>query len=173
MSPSPLSIDVYVSPMRPSNSPDPLGDGEEATWAPSNSTLISGPTEGILIDPADVQQRRRDRGLGEEFRQADHRCVHHPRTLRPLARSRAAPRTLPRSTRLRGAGSRRSRGVGSRIQTRPPGTGRRVSRVNSPSRRCYLRCWTATRSWSTGQREGCQLTVPGSRFLFPKGVEVP
>jgi glyoxylase-like metal-dependent hydrolase (beta-lactamase superfamily II) len=50
MTSSPLSIDVYVSPMRPYNSPDPLGEGEEATWAPSSSTLISGPTEGILID---------------------------------------------------------------------------------------------------------------------------
>jgi glyoxylase-like metal-dependent hydrolase (beta-lactamase superfamily II) len=36
--------------MRPYNCPDPLGEGEEATWAPSSSTLISGPTEGILID---------------------------------------------------------------------------------------------------------------------------
>ena len=50
MSTSPLSIDVYVSPMRPYHSPDRLGDGEEATWAPSSSTLISGQTEGILID---------------------------------------------------------------------------------------------------------------------------
>jgi glyoxylase-like metal-dependent hydrolase (beta-lactamase superfamily II) len=50
MSPSPLSIDVYVSPMRPYTYPDQLGAGEEATWAPSSSTLISGPTEGILID---------------------------------------------------------------------------------------------------------------------------
>ncbi len=36
--------------MRPYNSPDVLGDGEVATWAPSSSTLIYGPTEGILID---------------------------------------------------------------------------------------------------------------------------
>jgi glyoxylase-like metal-dependent hydrolase (beta-lactamase superfamily II) len=50
MSTSPLSIDVYVAPMRPYTCPDPLGAGEEATWAPSSSTLISGPTEGILID---------------------------------------------------------------------------------------------------------------------------
>src|SRR4029077_2164731 len=50
MSTSPLSIDVYVAPMRPYISPDQLGDGEVATWAPSSSTLISGPTEGILID---------------------------------------------------------------------------------------------------------------------------
>ena len=50
MSSSPPSIDVYVAPMRPYASPDQLGDGEEATWAPSSSTLISGPTEGILID---------------------------------------------------------------------------------------------------------------------------
>jgi len=50
MSTSPLSIDVYVAPMRPYTSPDHLGAGEVATWAPSSSTLISGPTEGILID---------------------------------------------------------------------------------------------------------------------------
>jgi glyoxylase-like metal-dependent hydrolase (beta-lactamase superfamily II) len=50
MSASPLSIDVYVAPMRPYTSPDQLGEGEVATWAPSSSTLISGPTEAILID---------------------------------------------------------------------------------------------------------------------------
>src|SRR3989475_4064436 len=50
MGTSPLSIDVYVAPMRPYTCPDPLGEGEVATWAPSSSTLISGPTEGILID---------------------------------------------------------------------------------------------------------------------------
>src|SRR5690349_10881697 len=50
MSAGPLSIDIYVSPMRPYNCPDQLGEGEVATWAPSSSTLISGPTEGILID---------------------------------------------------------------------------------------------------------------------------
>src|SRR6476659_4365265 len=50
MSTGPLSSDVYVAPMRPYNSPDHLGEGDVATWAPSSSTLISGPTEGILID---------------------------------------------------------------------------------------------------------------------------
>ena len=50
MSTSPLSIDVYVAPLRPYICPDQLGEGEVATWAPSSSTLISGPTEGILID---------------------------------------------------------------------------------------------------------------------------
>jgi hypothetical protein len=50
MSASSLSIDVYVAPMRPYNCPDQPGEGEVATWAPSGSTLISGPTEGILID---------------------------------------------------------------------------------------------------------------------------
>ena len=50
MSTDPLSVDVYVAPMRPYTSPDQLGEGEVATWAPSSSTLISGPTEGILID---------------------------------------------------------------------------------------------------------------------------
>src|SRR6202007_2301895 len=50
MSASPLSVDVFVAPMRPYTYPDQLGVGEVATWAPSSSTLISGPTEGILID---------------------------------------------------------------------------------------------------------------------------
>src|SRR6266702_965729 len=50
MGTSPLSIDVYVAPMRPYTCPDQLGEGEVATWALSSSTLISGPTEGILID---------------------------------------------------------------------------------------------------------------------------
>jgi glyoxylase-like metal-dependent hydrolase (beta-lactamase superfamily II) len=50
LSADPLSLDVYVAPMRPYNSPDQLGEGEVATWAPSSSTLISGPAEGILID---------------------------------------------------------------------------------------------------------------------------
>src|SRR2546427_2999161 len=50
MSTSPLSIDVYVAPMRLYICPDQLGEGEVATWAPSSSTLISGPTEGVLVD---------------------------------------------------------------------------------------------------------------------------
>src|ERR1700716_4415823 len=50
MSASQLTLDVYVAPRRPYTSPDRLGEGELATWAPSSSTLISGPTEGILID---------------------------------------------------------------------------------------------------------------------------
>src|SRR5258707_14205530 len=50
MGASPLSIDVYVAPMRSYTSPDQLGEGEVATWAPSSSTLIFGPTDGILID---------------------------------------------------------------------------------------------------------------------------
>jgi hypothetical protein len=36
--------------MRPYTCPDQLGKGEVATWAPSSSTLISGPTKGILIE---------------------------------------------------------------------------------------------------------------------------
>src|SRR5258708_32957341 len=36
--------------MRPYACPDQVGEGEVATWAPSSSTLISGPTECILID---------------------------------------------------------------------------------------------------------------------------
>ena len=50
VSTNPLSIDVFVAPMRPYTCPDQLGGGEVATWAPSSSTLTSGPTEGILVD---------------------------------------------------------------------------------------------------------------------------
>ena len=50
MSTEALSIDVYVAPMRPYSFPDQLAEGEIATWAPSSCTLISGPSEGILID---------------------------------------------------------------------------------------------------------------------------
>jgi hypothetical protein len=35
--------------MRPYTCRDQLGEGEVATWAPSSSTLISGPPEGILM----------------------------------------------------------------------------------------------------------------------------
>src|SRR5436853_2543827 len=50
MSSRPLSLGVDVAPLRPYACHDRLGAGEVATWAPSSSTLISGPTEGILID---------------------------------------------------------------------------------------------------------------------------
>src|SRR5260370_1937359 len=50
MGTSPLSIDVYVAPMRPYACPDQLAEGEVATWAPSSRTLITGPNDGILID---------------------------------------------------------------------------------------------------------------------------
>src|ERR1700741_2910510 len=50
MSSGPLSIDVYVAPMRPYISPDRLRKGEVANWAPSSSTLISRPRAGVLID---------------------------------------------------------------------------------------------------------------------------
>ena len=36
MSTGPLSIDVYVAPMRPYAFPNQLGEGEVATWAPSS-----------------------------------------------------------------------------------------------------------------------------------------
>nr|WP_240148270.1 MBL fold metallo-hydrolase [Diaminobutyricibacter tongyongensis] len=45
-----MNLDVFVYPMEPYNSPDPPGPGEVVTWAPMSSTLIAGPTEGVLID---------------------------------------------------------------------------------------------------------------------------
>ena len=104
MTTDPLSIAVYVAPMRPYTSPDQLGEGEVATWAPSSSTLISGPTEGIIIDALlTFVGCGPDRRLGEELRQENHRCLHHPRPRRPLARPRASSGALPRSARVRGS----------------------------------------------------------------------
>jgi hypothetical protein len=135
MSTSPLSIDVYVSPMRPYNSPDPLGDGEEATWAPSSSTLIAGPTEGILIDALLTFSNADEiaawaKSFGNKITgvyithgHSDHwlglagLLEHFPeRAATRLRKLLAAPR-------------------GKQNSTRPPGTGRRVSRASSPSRR--------------------------------------
>jgi glyoxylase-like metal-dependent hydrolase (beta-lactamase superfamily II) len=50
MSTSPLSIDVFVSPIRPYAGEAPQGPGDEPTWAPMSSTLISGEDEAILVD---------------------------------------------------------------------------------------------------------------------------
>ncbi len=106
MGTSPLSVDVYVAPMRPYNCPDQLGEGEVATWAPSSSTLISGPAEGILIDAL----------LTFENADQNHGCLHHPWPLRPLARPRAPSSTLPRGSRVCGAGGCSSRRLGGGVQ---------------------------------------------------------
>jgi glyoxylase-like metal-dependent hydrolase (beta-lactamase superfamily II) len=50
MSTSPLSVDVFVTHIRPYAGEAPQGPGDEPTWAPMSSTLISGETEAILID---------------------------------------------------------------------------------------------------------------------------
>ena len=104
MSSSPLSIDVYVAPMRPYASPDQLGDGEVVTWAPSSSTLISGPTEGILIDALlTFDNADRIAAWSGTLRQEDHERLHHPRALRPLAGARSTSRTPPGGSRLCGS----------------------------------------------------------------------
>jgi hypothetical protein len=68
--------------MRPYHSPDQLGEGEVATWAPSSSTLISGPAEGILID-ALLTFTNADEiaAWAKGVRQDDHGHLHHPWTL--------------------------------------------------------------------------------------------
>jgi hypothetical protein len=59
MEKDPLSIDVYVAPMRTYMYPGQLGKGEVATWAPSSSKLIFGPTEAIVIDAVLTFENRR------------------------------------------------------------------------------------------------------------------
>ena len=50
MSTSPLSVDVFVTPIRPYAGGAPHGPGDEPTWAPMSSTLIAGENEAILVD---------------------------------------------------------------------------------------------------------------------------
>ena len=137
MSSSPLSIDVYVAGMRPYICPDQLGQGEVATWAPSSSTLISGPTEGILIDAlltfenadqiADWAKRfgKKIVGVYITHGHSDHwlglaRLLQHF----PEARGYAAPEV-------------RARPLGRRSSTRERSTGRRASQVSSRTHPCY------------------------------------
>ncbi|MER7007287.1 MBL fold metallo-hydrolase [Dactylosporangium sp. NPDC000555] len=50
MSTSPLSVDVFVTPIRPYAGGASQGPGDEPTWAPMSSTLIAGEHDAILID---------------------------------------------------------------------------------------------------------------------------
>ncbi len=47
---TPLSIDVYDTPMRPFASAPASGDGDQPMWSPMSATLISGETEAVLVD---------------------------------------------------------------------------------------------------------------------------
>lgn len=50
MSTDPLSVDVYVAPMRPFAGAPAQAPGDEPMWSPMSSTLIAGEEEGILVD---------------------------------------------------------------------------------------------------------------------------
>ena len=50
MSPAPLTVDVYVAPMRPFAGAAGQGEGDKPMWSPMSSTLIAGAEEGILVD---------------------------------------------------------------------------------------------------------------------------
>jgi glyoxylase-like metal-dependent hydrolase (beta-lactamase superfamily II) len=50
MSTRPLSVDVYVAPMRPFAGAPAQAPGDEPMWSPMSSTLIAGEEEGILVD---------------------------------------------------------------------------------------------------------------------------
>ena len=50
MNTSPLTVDVYVAPMRPFAGAPPEGPGDEAMWSPMSSTLIAGQQEAVLVD---------------------------------------------------------------------------------------------------------------------------
>jgi glyoxylase-like metal-dependent hydrolase (beta-lactamase superfamily II) len=50
MSPAILTVDVYVTPMRPFAGAPAQGPGDDPMWSPMSSTLIAGAEEGILVD---------------------------------------------------------------------------------------------------------------------------
>jgi hypothetical protein len=50
MSTSTLSVDVFVTPIRPYAGDAPQGPGDAPTWAPMSSTLIAGENKAILIE---------------------------------------------------------------------------------------------------------------------------
>ena len=50
MSPTALTLDVYVAPVRPFAGAPAQGPGDEPTWSPMSSTLIAGTEEAILVD---------------------------------------------------------------------------------------------------------------------------
>src|SRR5580704_16823931 len=50
MSPTALTVDVYVTPMRPFAGAPAQGPGDEPMWSPMSSTLIAGAEEAILVD---------------------------------------------------------------------------------------------------------------------------
>jgi hypothetical protein len=97
-----LSVDVYVAPMRPYTRPDQLGEGGVATWAPSSSTLIFGPTEGIVIDALLTFENADQIAAWAKSFGKKITGLHHPRPRGPLAWPRATSPALPRGPRIRG-----------------------------------------------------------------------
>src|SRR5487761_909885 len=47
---SELSLNVYVTPMRPMVGTPPQGPGDEPMWSPMSSTLIYGERDAVLVD---------------------------------------------------------------------------------------------------------------------------
>src|SRR5437879_5750220 len=113
---SPLSSDVYVAPMRPYTCPDQLGEGEVATWAPSSSTLISGPTEGILIDALlTFENADQIAAWAKRFgKKITGVYITHGHSDHWLGLARLLP--LPRGSRVRGSGGCSSRCLGGGVQ---------------------------------------------------------
>jgi len=46
----PLTVDVYVAPMRPFKGAPAQAPGDEPMWSPMSSTLIAGERDAILVD---------------------------------------------------------------------------------------------------------------------------
>jgi len=136
MSTGPLSLDVFVAPMRPYLSHDQLGEGDVATWAPSSTTLISGPTAGILIDALLTFENADQiaawaKTFGKEVTGVYITHGHSDHWL-------GLARLLQHFPRLAGTRLRRLSLAppGSRSSTRRASTGRRASRASSPRSPC-------------------------------------
>ena len=135
-----LSIDVYVAPMRPYTSPDQLGEGEVATWAPSSSALIFGPTEGIIIDALMTFENADQiaawaKSFGKKITGVY--ITHGHGTTGSASRDFSSTSPRPADTRLRRLWLAP---LGRRTSTKPPSTGRHASRASFPRRPLCPRC---------------------------------
>ena len=75
-----LSYDVHVAPGIPTAIPDLPPDLDRRWWSPITSTLISGESDAVLVDPLmTVEQARQPGGLGGGQRQEPHDDLRHPR----------------------------------------------------------------------------------------------
>jgi hypothetical protein len=85
-----LTLDVYVTPLRPYAGSPAQGPGDDPNWSPMSSTLIAGEEEAILVGVAN--ERDSVQGIVEGML-ALHGDRENPHTLWISARGEIAKRS--------------------------------------------------------------------------------